>query len=254
VATAPAIRSRRPCRVTLVRALGEAERWGLVPRNVARLVPGPHVPRGDVPALSPEQARQLLTVLRDDPYYPLYYLALAAGLRQGELLGLRWDDIDLDGLHLRVRQTRTREGTISGFAEPKTQRSRRQLSLDPDTAATLRAHRAQQNECRLVAGPAWEDSGLAFTNARGGPLDGRGVTQHFQRSLAKAGLRRMRFHDLRHGAASLLLSQGVSPRVVMERLGHSQIGVTMNTYVHAIPALDREAAALVGSILASATG
>ncbi len=241
-------------RVTLVRALGQAERWGLVPRNVARLVPGPHVPHRDVPALSPEQARALLAALRDDAYFPLYYLALASGLRQGELLGLRWEDVGLDRLHLRVRQTRTRQGTTADFAEPKMQRSRRQLSLDADTAAVLRAHRARQNEQRLALGPAWEDSGLVFTSARGGALDGRGVTQPFQRQLARAGLPPMRFHDLRHGAASLLLSQGISPRVVVERLGHSQIGVTMSTYAHVIPALDRDAAQLVGGLLAGTGG
>jgi integrase len=239
-------------RVTLVRALGEAERWSLVPRNVARLVPGPHVPRREVSPLSPEQARCLLTSLKEDPHYALYYLALASGLRQGELLGLHWEDIDFDDRRLRVRYGLTWQDGSAVFAEPKTTRSRRTLALDSDTISVLRAHKSHQSGQRLRAGRSWQDQDLVFTNALGGPLEGTGVTQHFRRALERGGLPRMRFHDLRHGAASLLLSRGVSLRVVMERLGHSQIGVTANTYAHVIPELDREAADLIGGALTGA--
>jgi integrase len=144
------------------------------------------------------------------------------------------------------------EGRLQ-FVEPKTARSRRTIALPGSIVAQLRAHRLRQLEERLWAGSRWREHGLVFSTTIGTPLDGTNVTHRLQRLLAEAGLPRMRFHDLRHAAASLLLAQGVSPRVVMEILGHSQIGLTMNTYAHVIPSLQQDAADLMDRLLSTET-
>lgn len=155
---------------------------------------------------------------------------MVIGLRQGEALGLRWQDIDLDrGLLTVARQLQRIDGKLI-LTEPKTPRSRRTLQLPAVAIEALRAHKLRQLEERLAAGPAWQDSGLVFTTAIGTPLDARNVVRHFHRLLAKAGLPRMPFHNLRHTAASLLLAQGLDIRVVQHVLGHSQISLTANLY------------------------
>jgi integrase len=178
-------------------------------------------------------------------------LALAAGLRQGEALGLHWQDVDLDAGTLRVRVALQRlEGRGLQTVEPKTARSRRSIALPPQVIESLRAHKSRQAQERLLAGSRWQDSGFVFTTATGTPLEGSSVTHRFQKLLRRAGLPHLRFHDLRHACASLLLAQGVHPRVVMETLGHSQISLTMNTYSHVIPALQRDATERMDAILA----
>jgi integrase len=163
------------------------------------------------------------------------------GLRQGEALGLRWQDVDLRSGTLAVRNSLQRINGVFRLVEPKTRRSRRTVHLPAVVVAQLRAHRARQLEERLRAAQLWEDHGLVFATELGRPLHASSVTIRFQRVLERAGLRRQRFHDLRHACASLLLAQGVSPRVVMEVLGHSQVTLTLNTYSHVIPSLGREA-------------
>jgi len=238
-------------RAILRAALSDAVRWGLVPRNVAALVDGPRVPHRDVRPLTPNEAQSLLEAVRTHRLGALFSVALAVGLRQGEALGLAWNDIDLDGGTLTVRKTLQRIDESFVLVEPKTVRSRRTIALPSVAVNVLRTHRARQMEERLMAGSLWEDDwGLVFTTATGRPLHGTNVTRTFQQLLAKAGLRRQRFHDLRHSCASLLLAQGVHPRVVMETLGHSQIALTMNTYSHVLPPLQREAAVRMDEVLA----
>jgi integrase len=212
----------------LSRALNRAVKWDLVPRNVCTLVSPPRVPRHQVEPLSPDDARRLLDAVKDTQHEALYSVAMALGLRKGEALGLRWQDVDLDAATLSVcHQLQARRG--KHLTEPKSDRSRRTLPLPEFAVKALRAHRARQLQARLIAGSRWQDTGHVFTTSIGTPMDGSRVSKHFRTALAKAGLPRKRFHDLRHTAASLLLVQGVHPRVVMETLGHSQIGVTMNT-------------------------
>jgi integrase len=158
-------------------------------------------------------------------------------------------DIDLDGGTLRVSQSLQRIDKAFQFVEPKTSRSRRTLALPSIASAALRAHRTKQLQERLAAGPMWEEHGLVFARANGKPLHGSNVTREFQRMLERAGLRRLRFHDMRHACASLLIAQGVHPRVVMEVLGHSQIGITMNLYSHVLPEAQRQAAAQMDAVL-----
>jgi integrase len=192
--------------------------------------------------LTPEQARLFLGSVRGDRLEALYTVGLALGLRQGEILGLRWSDVDLDGGELRVAQALQRVNGRLQFVEPKSITSRRTVRLPNTVIRALRSHRVRQLEERLLAPDRWEKSDLVFTTSFGSPLDGRSVTRRFQAALEKAGLPRLRFHDLRHTAASIMLAQGISPRVVMETLGHSQISLTMNTYSHVMPSLKRDAA------------
>ncbi len=230
-------------------ALGDALKWGVVARNVADLVDPPRIPHEEVRALTPTEAQALLAAVTGDRLEALYSVAIALGLRQGEALGLRWDDVDFDASSLHVRRSLQRIAGKFELVEPKTARSTRTLALPAIAATALREHRKRQLEERLVAGPMWEDRGLVFTRPNGAPLHGSNVTREFQRMLARAGLRRMRFHDMRHACASLLIAQGVHPRVVMETLGHSQIGITMNLYSHVLPEAQRQAAAQMNGIL-----
>jgi integrase len=223
-------------------ALNQALRWGFVARNVATLVDSPRVRRPEIKPLTPEQARCFLEVAKDDRLAALYAVAIALGLRQGEALGLRWQDVDLDGAMLRVSLALQRVNGKLQLVEPKTDRSRRSVPLPPVAVVALRQHRVHQLEERLLAGERWQNNGLVFTTTIGTPLDGHNVTRQFKMLMDKAGLPPIRFHDLRHTCASLLLAQGLSPRLIMETLGHSQISLTMNTYSHVMPALQREAA------------
>ncbi len=234
----------------LRRALGQAERWGHVPRNVARLVTPPRVKRPEVKPLTPPQARALLAAVRGDRLEALYVMALSLGLRQGELLGLTWDAIDLESGTASVRRALVYYEREYHLDEPKTEKSRRTLPLPTPLVKLLRTHRAHQLEERLRLGPAWADRwGLAFTNVIGEPLDATQVTRRYQAILAGAGLPRQRFHDLRHATATFMLAQGVPLRVAQEVLGHSQIAVTANTYSHVLPELQRDAAERVKAVL-----
>jgi integrase len=172
-------------------------------------------------------------------------------LRQGEVLGLAWRDVDLDQRVLAVRQTlQYRPGEGFHLVPPKTARSRRIVPLPDAVVDALKVRHEQQETDRLAAGiEFWEHWGLVFTTRFGTPLSLRNDYRDFRRLVGAAGLRRVRLHDLRHTAASLMLAQGVSPRVVMEILGHSQISVTMNTYSHVTPDSSREAVARVEGLL-----
>ena len=237
--------------VVLHRALRQAEQWGLVSRNVASLVDRPKVHRHEIEPLTPEDARKLLDSLKGDRLEALYSVALAVGLRRGEALGLRWKDIDLEAKHpsLRVTQALQRYGGSLHLDEPKTERSRRTIVLPQVVVNALRRHMVRQLEERLKLGPAWNDAGLVFTTMIGTPLEPRNVLRHFKAALVTAEIEEKRFHDLRHTSASLLLAQGVAPRVVMEILGHGSIGITMDIYSHVMPALERDAAAKMDDAL-----
>jgi integrase len=243
-----------PRRVAMIRgvlrtALNQALRWGLVARNVAALVSPPRVAHFEVKPLNPQQARAFLQAVRGDRLEALYTVALAVGLRQGETLGLRWGDVDLEAGVLHVRHALQRVDGKLQLVEPKSARSRRTIVLPDVVSESLRAHRARQTGQRLLAGAEWADGDFVFTTALGRPLNDSNVTHTFQRHVAKAGLPRQRFHDLRHACASLLLAQGVNPRTVMDVLGHSQISLTLNTYSHVFPGLQEQAAAQMNVLL-----
>jgi len=224
-------------------ALSKAVRWSLVGQNVAKLVDPPRISHRDVRVLSPEETKRLLAAARGEPIEGLVMLAISTGVRLGEALGAQWHDIDLDRRQLMINKSLQRiSGRGQVLMETKTRRSRRILVLPVKTTEALRAVRLEQTRWRRAAGVAWHERGFVFTSSTGQPLDQRNVLRMFRRVLRKAKLPRMRFHDLRHSCASLLLAQNVSPRVVMETLGHSRISVTMDTYAHVMPALMRDAA------------
>jgi integrase len=233
-------------------ALRQAERDGVVARNVAALVAPPRTSHREMTTLTPDEARALLGAAQGDRLEALYVLALTAGMREGELLALRWRDVDLDGRTISVRGTL--QWTPSGFelAETKTASSRRQVAITEAAAAALRRHRASQLEERLKVGPAWRDLDLVFANELGGPLNASNLLRRsFRPLLERAGLPRIRFHDLRHTAATLLLGLGRHPKVVSEMLGHSQISVTLDLYSHVTPTMQREAVQALDALLGS---
>ncbi len=234
-------------------ALKQAQRWDYVTRNVAEMVDPPQAVRHEMQTLTEVQVRTLLRGASGDRLEALYVLAVTTGMRQGEMLGLRWSDVDLDrgSIHVRRSLQRSPKGTVA-FAEPKTSHSRRQVVLTGTTVSALRRHRVQQAQERLRVGPLWDDDDLVFANEIGRPLDGTNVLNRgFRPLLRRAGLPRIRFHDLRHTAATMLLQLNVHPKVVSEQLGHSQIGITLDTYSHVTPTMQRESAAILDALLAA---
>lgn len=234
---------------TLRTALNQAVRWGLISRNAASLVDGPRVERYEIQPFTPDEARAFLAAMRGDRLEALYSVALTMGLRQGEALGLRWRDVDLGLGYLRVSKQLQRIDGKAQFVEPKTTRSRRTLAMPASIVKALKEHHGRQQTEKAEAGENWTENGLVFATPLGKPIDPTGVSKQFHRHLARAGLPQRRFHDLRHSCATLLLVQGVSPRVVMDVLGHSQIALTMNTYSHVIPELRRRAADRMDDLL-----
>jgi integrase len=180
----------------------------------------------------------------------LYVVALTAGLRLGELLALRWRDVDLQAGMLQVRGTLQRAGSDLVVAEPKTAHSRRQVALATTAVEALRRHRVTQAEERLRLGAAWQDLDLVFSSEAGGYIDESRLRRNsFWPLLERAGLPRIRFHDLRHTAATLMLRRGVHPKIVAEMLGHAQVSVTLDLYSHVTPTMQREAAEAMDALL-----
>jgi integrase len=235
----------------LHRALKDALRWQLVSRNVCDAVDAPRVPRKEMQVLTGDQAQQLLEAAKGDPLEALYVLALTTGMRQGELLGLKWEDVDITLGTVQVRRTIARLPR-KGFtvSEPKSAKSRRKIHLTRLAVEALKRHRIRQSEARLAAGPAWSEQGWVFCNAVGKPIEaGNMIRRSFRPILDKAGLPAIRFHDLRHSTATLLLSLGIHAKVVQELLGHSQISLTLDTYSHVLPSLQEEAVSRLDTLL-----
>ena len=242
-------------RVQLIRevlrnALNQAMKWGLVSRNVAALVDAPRTVKKPVKPFTSEEVQSFLKAAKGDRLEALWMLALATGLREGEALGLKWEDIDLKEGTLRVRHALQRiPGKGLQLMEPKSESSRRTIPLPQLAAQALRQHQLRQKQEARWGGTKWQDTGHVFTTKIGTPLDTTRLWKEFKALLERAELRDQRFHDLRHCCASLLLAQGVSARTVMETLGHSQISLTMNTYAHVMPAQKQDAADRMDALL-----
>ncbi|GER86309.1 site-specific integrase [Dictyobacter vulcani] len=239
----------------LHRALHDALRWGLVVRNVCDAVDAPRVPRREMQVLNAEQARHFLCMAQGDPLEALYVLALTTGMRQGELLGLKWADLSSDMKKLQVRRTVARIGRL-GFVvdEPKTVKSRRNIYLTDIAVDTLKLHRIHQHEQRLQMGAAWNDQDWVFCNQLGNPLEASNIMRRsFKPLLQKAGLPMIRFHDLRHSAATLLLTMDIHPKIVQELLGHSTITMTLDTYSHVLPSLQAQAVTRLNGLFTIST-
>lgn len=257
----------------LHRAFGQAVKWGYLVRNVVEAVDPPSVPRMEMRPPDGNALGRLLDTANEgaaryrgalergespsrasqehgDRLAALWTTAVYSGLRQGELLGLKWEDVDLDAGTITVRRILARVRGVHGsepvFGEPKTSKSRRTVALPSEAVQALRAHRAQQNAERLATGLAWADYGLVFATHLGTPLHSRNVLRDYKKALARAGVAEsFRFHDIRHAHATLMLRAGVPMKIASDRLGHSAIGITMDLYTHAIQSMDAEAAELV---------
>jgi integrase len=239
---------------TLRCALNQAMKWGLVPRNVADLVTPPRVHRDGIVPLSTEEAGSLLEAAKGHRLEVMFSVAVAVGLRLGEIRGLRWSDIDFESRTLYVRNQLQYVDKQWTFVEPKSRQSRRAIILPQFALIALRGHRTRQLEEQLAAGPAWQGWDLVFCSNVGGPLDDSNARRVLRKLIAKAGLRHFRFHDLRHTCASFLLAQNAHPRVIMEILGHSQISLTMDTYSHVMPSLKSDAADEMDRVLGALGG
>jgi integrase len=234
----------------LHKALDTAVRWNLIPRNICDLVDPPHKEEYEAHPLNLEQLKKLLTVAQGHPTEALITLTLATGLRRGEILGLKWQDIDMEDGTLQIRRvlsrvptklkTETRKGYVE--ANTKTKKSRRRIIIASFALEALKKHRERQKVAKEKAGPLWKENDLVFCTSIGTFLNpDRDVRVPFKKLLQKAELPDVRFHDLRHSAATLLLGMGVHPKIVQEILGHSNIAITMNIYSHVLPTMQQEA-------------
>jgi integrase len=234
-------------------ALGEAVRLGLVQRNVADLVQKPRRRRTKMTTLKEEQVQVLLNAIKGNRLEALYVLALSTGMREGELLGLRWNDVELERGFLQVRVSlQESDGPVRRILdEPKTSHSRRRIALSRYAVLTLNEHRKRQDEERRNAGEMWDGRlNLVFTNTIGRPLHPSHMRRRlFGPLLKEAGLPSIRFHDLRHTAATLLLRRGINPKIVSEMLGHANISITLDNYSHVTPDMQQAAAAAMDDVL-----
>ncbi len=228
----------------LFEALKHAVKREILVRNVAEAVDAPRPIHKEMATLGTESVNHFLEAAKDSPYYVIFYTAIYTGLRRGELLGLRWCDVDLDFGTISIVQTL--QHLHSGeyvFKEPKSKKGRRQIALSPSLAVLLRDYKIQQGGLRVLADNPLTPTDLVFSHPNSKPYRPNSVTRAFKTLMKSIGVEAVRFHDLRHAHATLMLKQGVHPKIVSERLGHSTISMTLDIYSHVLPGL-QEAAAL----------
>lgn len=236
-------RSVRYIHVTMHRALKSAVRLGLLSRNVADSVDVPGLERHEMQTMSEDDIHMFLEAARPTGYYPLFYLALFTGMRRSELLALRWSDVDLLMCQVSVSRSLHRLNTGETiFRDTKTAKSRRMVALSPRTCLVLQEHRQKQAQDHLLFGNPLQESDLVFSQFDGKPLLPDSVTHAFMILSRRIGLKGIHLHSARHTHASLMLKQGVHPRVVQERLGHASIAITLDVYSHVMPGLQEAAA------------
>ena len=238
--------------VVLHRMLKHAVRWGLVARNVSEMIDPPRRTFPEITTWNEEQVTRFLRAGDGHHLAAFWRLALLTGMRRGELLGLKWEDANLDRGTVSVRRTLSRGvGGTWELGELKTNASRRSIALPHSCVLALRKHKAVQNAERLRLGEIWEDNGFIFTNRTGGPLHVNSMAPQFKKLIQACDLPRIRFHDLRHTSATFLLGRGVHPKIVQERLGHADISMTLNLYSHVTPDMQRAAADTIDDALSS---
>jgi integrase len=235
---------------TLHKALKQAVADGLIPRNVTEAVKAPRPVKKEIHPLNAEQARTLLDTARGDRLEALYVVAVTAGMRQGELLGLKWEDLDLDAGKLAVRRSLSITKDGPAYELPKNGKGR-SIRLTARAIEVLKRHKIAQNEERLRLGTLWQDHGLIFPGHTGQAMRAWSLTGGpFLRLLKRAELpEKTRFHDLRHTCATLLLVKSVHPKIVQELLGHATISITLDTYSHVLPGMGDQAANVMDEAL-----
>ncbi|MBA7469260.1 MAG: tyrosine-type recombinase/integrase [Dehalococcoidia bacterium] len=233
----------------LSQSLKFAVRQGYLGRNPAELVDPPSPGKKAMRTLTPREVEALLDTAADNYYYSVVYAAVSTGLRQAELLGLRWRDIDLDFLSISVSQVLYKRKGICEFKEPKTSHSRRRVAMTPKLALYLREYKAERESLYWQFGQPLSLDSLIFGSPEGKPLDPCVLSHDFARIVKRAGLEHVRFHDLRHTFASLMLLRGAKPKVISEALGHASVAFTMDTYSHIIEGMQEDAMALLDEVL-----
>lgn len=232
------------------RALYQAVRWEYIDRNPAASVDPPKPAKDEIRPLDREQANALLEAARGDKYEALYIVALTTGVRIGELLALRWADVDLEAGTVRVQRTLSAAKSGPRFTSPKSGKGR-SIALTRRASEALKRHRATQNADRLKRGEDWTDHNLLFPTSTGNPMRPSSLTRrHFKPLLEQAGLSRsVRFHDLRHTCATLLLAAGHNPKLVQDLLGHASVAMTLDRYSHVMPGMSEQTAAAMEAAL-----
>ena len=225
------------------KALQTAVKWGLLSRNVADGVDLPRARRTEMQTWDEDDITRFLEAAKDSSYYALFYTALYTGMRRSELLGLKWTDVDLmlGQVHVKRSLHHLKDGSYV-FTQPKSARSRRTIDLSPSTISTIKEHHEKQKLERIMLGVPLTDDDLVFSHFDGKPLRPNTITRAWTMLAARAGVKVIRFHDARHTHASLMLKQGIHPKIVQERLGHASISMTLDTYSHVMPGLQQAAA------------
>jgi len=235
--------------LTLRKALHDAVEDRMLSHNPADGAHRLHRDRPEMKTWSADQLSTFLTAVADDERFPLWRLAATTGMRRGELLGLRWHDVDLNGGRVQVVQQRVRGDGGFTYGPPKTSKGRRSIALDPATVGALATHRKAQAVIRPRFGPYDEDADLVFARADGSPMDPDSVSGRFERLVRAFRLPIIRLHDLRHTHATLALAAGIHPKVVQERLGHSSVTMTLDLYSHAVPGMQADAASRIAALV-----
>ncbi len=241
--------SVRHVHAALHRALRDAVRWGYLAHNPAEAAdpPSPSAEHAELAAWSEEQLHAFLGSVHDERLYPMWRLFAMSGCRRGEVLGLRWEDVDMEQGRVTIRRALVPVNGEVHVSEPKTKRGRRLIALDSATMALLKEQAARQLREQEEWGEGWCDSGYVFTLEDGAPLHPERISALFQRLVRSAALKRIPLHGLRHTYATLALSKGVNPAIVSRRLGHSTVAFTLDVYSHVLPQVDAEAAELIAS-------
>jgi site-specific recombinase XerD/predicted RNA-binding Zn-ribbon protein involved in translation (DUF1610 family) len=239
----------------LHKACKDAVRWGQLSRNPLDAADPPRA-KGDstreMKTWTKEQLKAFLEAVREDRLSPLWHTIAMTGMRRGEALGLRWIDVDLEAGRLSIRRALIPINRDVVVSEPKTAKGRRVVALDSGTVEVLKGQAARQLEERSNWDEGWVESGLVFTAENGAALDPESISRYWRQAVKKTMLPTIRLHDLRHTHATLALQAGVHPKVVSERLGHATVSITLDTYSHAIPAMQEEAAALIAGLVFAA--
>ena len=242
-------KSVRNVHIVIHKALRDAVRWDLLARNPADLADPPLVPRRELKTWTPEQLAAFLEHVRGDRLAPAVRLTAMTGMRRGEVLGLRWSDIDLAEGRLSIQQARLSIAYEVVVSEPKTAKGRRSVALDSETVAQLRNHRKRQLEERLAAGELWHDGDAVFTDELGWPIHPDRFTKLFVTLVESSGMERLTPHGLRHTHATIALQANRNPKVVSERLGHANVSITLDTYSHVTPGLEQDIADAVAQLV-----
>jgi integrase len=233
----------------LKQALKYGVRQSYLGRNPCDLVDPPKPRRKSMRTLTPEELKTLLETASGNQFYPVIYTAVSTGLRQAELLGLRWRDIDLDLQSISVCRTLYKRRGLCEFKEPKTSHSKRRVSMTAKLANYLSEYKGERESLSLHLGQLLKPDDLVFSNVEGKPIDPGVLSHNFARIARRARLQNIRFHDLRHTFASLMLLRGAKPKVISEALGHSSVAFTMDVYSHIIEGMQSDAMALLDEVL-----